>query len=142
MTLLEVQTSLQKALTEASEAQAKLDKARQSLEPLETAAAEKQKEVNKLISDFQRLTGAAPVKSGRGGVSGKRAAYRQSVESKISASGKRAYTRAIHKGLKSKEAERLKIEAEQAMAAEARGQSQVKVRTRTGRRADSADLWH
>jgi hypothetical protein len=117
MTLLECQTSLQKALTEASEAQAKLDRARLSLEPLETAAAEKQREVNNLIFEFQRLTGATPVKAGRGGVKGKRAAYVQSNESKIAASGKRAYTRATNKGVSKKEAEKLKIESEHAMAA-------------------------
>src|SRR5580704_226388 len=117
MNLLECQTSLQKALTEASETQAKLDKAKLSLEPLETAAAEKQKEVNNLIAEFQRLTGAAPAKAARGGVRGKRAAYVQSNESKISASGKRAYTRAINSGASKKDAEKAKVEAEHKMAA-------------------------
>jgi hypothetical protein len=117
MTLLECQTSLQKALTEASEAQARLDKAKLSLEPLEAAAAEKQKEVNNLIFEFQRLTGATPVKAGRGGVKGKRAAYVQSNESKIRASGLRAQTRATNKGASKKDAEKAKIEAEHSMAA-------------------------
>jgi hypothetical protein len=116
MTLLECQTSLQKALTEASEAQAKLDRARQTLEPLETAAAEKQKDVNNLIFEFQRLTGAAPTKNARGGVKGKRAAYVQSNESKIAASGKRAFTRATTKGASKRDAEKAKLEAEHKMA--------------------------
>jgi len=105
MTLLECQTSLQKALTEASEAQAKLDKAKQSLEPLETAAAEKQKEVNHLISEFQRLTGAVvPVKSGRGGVRGTRKAYNIDPLKKVDAQYKRSYTRAVNSGLSKKDA--------------------------------------
>ena len=118
MTLLEVSNSLQDALKNAAAEEAKLEKAKLSLAPLEESAQKARGEVNRLIAEFQKLTGAAvPVKSGRRGVPGKRAAYNQSVESKIAASGKRAYTRAINKGAKPKAAEQAKTEAENAMAA-------------------------
>jgi hypothetical protein len=120
MTILEVQTSLQKALTEANDAQAKLDRARAGLEPLETAAAEKQKEVNSLILEFQKLSGVVPVKrSRRGGVSGPRKSYNIDPKKKIEAAGKRAITKALSKNPSLTESEKKKIgrDAEKSLAA-------------------------
>src|ERR1700676_1506856 len=98
MQISELQNELVKALADSAKASETLEKARLGLAPLESVAAEKQKIVNSLIAQFQAQTGATPVKAGRGGVRGTRAKYVQSNESKIAASGKRAYTRSINSG--------------------------------------------
>ena len=69
--------------------------------------------MNSLILEFQKLSGVAPSgRSRRGGVRGLRAKYSITNESKLSASGKRAYTRAINAGQSEKDAKKAKAEAE------------------------------
>jgi hypothetical protein len=57
MTLLETSNALQEALKVAAVEEGKLEKAKLSLAPMEEAAIKAHEEVNRLIAEFQRLTG-------------------------------------------------------------------------------------
>lgn len=114
-TLVEIQTQLQKALAESAKAQSDYDAAVAKLEPLKQAAHAKQTEVNSLISAFRKATGVEVPARGRRGSSGPRKTYNISNESKIAASGKRAYTRSIKGGATEKDAKAAQKAAEKAL---------------------------
>lgn len=54
--LSDIQHKLQKALTESAKATGELEKGRAAFASLEESAAQKQAEVNRLISIFQKMT--------------------------------------------------------------------------------------
>jgi hypothetical protein len=114
--LSDIQTNLQKALTESASAQSAYDAAVGKLEPLKLAAEEKRNAVADLISQFQSAIGQAPAKRGRRSSTGPKRAYNATPESKIAASGKRAYTRAKNAGASDKDAKKAKADAEVALA--------------------------
>src|SRR4029077_20486859 len=87
------------AALEKSKAAAKtLEDATAKLLPLEAKALEAQEQVTQLMNEYNRLTGHVRAKGRRGGVPGPRKAYVISNESKIAATEKRTYTKAIHAG--------------------------------------------
>jgi hypothetical protein len=113
--LSEVADELQKALEQAKKAHESLETAKAKLAPLEEAAKEKDNAVRVLMNQYQGLTGEAP--RGRRGSTGPRKAYNISPESKIAATEKRQYTRAINAGKSESEAKKIGREASKALAA-------------------------
>jgi len=88
-------------------------------EALKSSADEEKSANLASITEVQSalMAEAGTAKRGRrGGVTGKRAKYSISNESKISASGKRAYTRAKNAGATDAAAKKAKSEAEVALA--------------------------
>jgi hypothetical protein len=114
----EVLSELQKSLETAKTAHLALDKAKATLEPLETAAKSADQQVNSLMREYAKLTNDEPawVGRGRGGVKGPRKKYNISNESKIQASSKRAYTRAINSGASEKDAKKAAANAEKLLS--------------------------
>ncbi len=70
----------------------------------EAKAVEAQEQFTQLMNEYNRLTGHVPGKRRRGGVPGPRKAYVISNESKIAATEKRSYTKAINAGKSEAEA--------------------------------------
>ena len=105
------------AALEKSKAAAKtLEDAKAKLLPLEAKALEAQEQVNQLMNQYSRLTGMVRTKGRRGGVPGPRKAYVISNESKIAATEKRTYTKAIHAGKSEADAKRAGKDAAKALA--------------------------
>jgi outer membrane protein TolC len=116
-TLSGIQEQLITALEKSRNASKTLEDARAKLAPLEAKALEAQEQVNKLMNEYNRLTGKGPAKSRRGGVPGPRKAYVISDESKIAATEKRSYTKAINAGKNEAEAKKVGKDAAKALAA-------------------------
>jgi|SRR5580692_10512831 hypothetical protein len=108
MTLLEISSALQDALKSAVEEESKLEKAKLLLLPLEESSKKAHDEVNRLISEFQRMTGANISTTGTS--RRKRSNYTMSAEKKVEALYRRTMTRAEKAGLSLKDA-RKKAEA-------------------------------
>jgi hypothetical protein len=104
MTILEVSNNLQEALKIAASEEAKLEKAKATLQPLEESSLKAQEEVNRLIAEFQKLSGAVPVKPGRRGVPGKRKSYNIDPAKKVEGTYKRSLTRSLNAGMPKKDA--------------------------------------
>jgi predicted nucleic acid-binding Zn-ribbon protein len=114
--LSEVADELQKALEHAKKAHQTLEAAKAKLEPLSSAAKEADNAVAVLMNQYTSLTtGEAP--RGRRGSTGPRKAYNITPESKIAATEKRQYTRAINAGKSESEAKKIGKEAAKALAA-------------------------
>jgi hypothetical protein len=113
----EVLANLQTALNEAKTAHTALEKAKATLEPLESAAKAADATANSLMKEYAKLSNPEPEWVGgrkkRGAAKGP---YNISNESKIAASGKRAHTRAIKSGLSEKEAKKAQVAAEKLLS--------------------------
>src|SRR5947209_15964239 len=105
--LTEIQTELEKALRESSTSQKAYDDALAKLEPLRETAEEKRNAVAVLIGQFQSAAGIAP-KRGRRSSTGPKRTYNVTNESKITAAGKRAFTKAKNAGASDKDAKKAK----------------------------------
>ena len=116
-TLSGIQEQLIAALEKSKAASKTLEEAKAKLAPLEAKAAEAQEQVTQLMNEYNRLTGNAPVKRRRGGVPGPRKAYVISNESKIAATEKRSFTKAINAGKSEAEARKAGKDAAKALAA-------------------------
>ena len=116
-TLSGIQEQLIAALEKSKSASKTLEEAKAKLAPLEAKALESQAEVTQLMNEFNRLTGTVRAKNRRGGVPGPRKAYVISNESKIAATEKRSYTKAINAGKGEAEAKKAGRDAAKALAA-------------------------
>lgn len=116
-TLSGIQEQLILALEKSKAAAKTLEDAKAKLLPLEAKALEAQEQVNQLMNQYSRLTGMVRAKGRRGGVPGPRKAYVISNESKIAATEKRTYTKAIRAGKSEAEARKAGKDAAKALAA-------------------------
>jgi|SRR5665213_3516612 len=116
-TLSSIQEQLIAALEKSKIASKTLEEARSKLAPLEAKAAEVQESVTKLMNEYNRLTGKVPAKGRRGGVPGPRKSYTISNESKIAATEKRTYTKAINANKSEAEAKKAGRDAAKTLAA-------------------------
>ena len=116
-TLSGIQEQLIAALEKSKAASKTLEDAKAKLAPLEAKAAEAQEQITQLMNEYNRLTGNVPAKRRRGGVPGPRKAYVISNESKIAATEKRSYTKAINAGKTEVEAKKAGKDAAKALAA-------------------------
>jgi hypothetical protein len=116
--LSEVLHELQTALSDAEKAEYNLEQARAKLSPLEEAAKEKRNAVEVLMRQYQSLTGATvpASRSRRSDPNAPKRTYNVTNESKIAATEKRQYTRAINAGKSEAEAKKAGKEAAKALA--------------------------
>jgi len=104
-TTSEILSELQKALSAAEKAHAALETAKSKLEPLEVQAKDADNAVKVLVRKYESLTGDG-THTGRRGSTGPRKSYNITAESKIAATEKRQYTRAINSGKSEAEAKK------------------------------------
>ena len=106
-----IQEQLIASLEKSKSAAKILENAKAKLAPLEAKAAEAQKHVAELMSEYNRLTGNVKAK-GRT-TKGK---YNQTPESKLAAQEKRSFSRAVNSGSSEAEAKKIAKEAVKKLA--------------------------
>jgi hypothetical protein len=100
-TILEIQKQLQAALSDSAKIQTDYEAALAKLEPLRQASEAKNAEVNSLIHEFQKATGAAPAVKTR-----KKGTYSIDPTKKVEALYKRTVSRLTNQGVPEGEAKK------------------------------------